>query len=387
MTLKEIDKIIKENKNKRFNTLAYETKVILIRMKKVFSLAFNIPENEIYNIQTYIVFFTRYLKKEKPMFDLNKIKLELINSKYHNEDLFLKIALKYLEPLEVIKEIYQDIKDVNDKKFFINSKLYCSSELGYMFNCFNHSVVSLPNFNTLTYLPYNTGKNYWLGKDINNNLNWLVGFKYFKDLFKKDVEFYSFSDTCKILDIDKNSLWERIKRNKKTFGVKITTEEKIKEVRHVLIKKSDVDKAKANKKLYIETSVIFNKFPEYNTNYKNYKFIISSFNILYNKNFSFKEKYIKKETFIMLSKFFNNFLHNFDTYIENICTILNNNGIDSYSKKEAMILTKFNSNPLSKIELELFNKDVISKEEIIHLLKIKLERSFKNKNQQGEKNG
>lgn len=290
--------------------------VSILRLKELYSKVLHMDLESIFNSATNISFFSSLFSKRKE-FDINSIQLDIINNIP-----IVNIAIKYQEPEYVIEEIKENIN--NHDNIIIKSKLYKTKELAKIFNLTTHGITTKKDFREIVEVDNTTSILYWRGDIINQHLNKLMP-KTFKSLQNNfysvklniDNAKYIYSiNTCEILGLTKDDIVDRVKNNKKTFGVTIgytlsTVDDSTRGYKYMYCKEEDVLLALKNKKYYMEIKKVLFNIKE---NRHLYIELRKAYKDKYNKSINLKNKYIKKETlnnFLNLAKelgYYNNIM-------------------------------------------------------------------------------
>ena len=362
MTLEEIYKILETEKfANSFTKSSFVTKVMLLRMRKIFSVSFNISEDIIYHYQTYSNFFIKYLLN-KPDFDIDNIKLDIINGKS-----ILTIALSNFEPIEVIEEIRDNIdKDI----LIVKSKLYTSSDLEKIFNIKKATVHAHKILPTIK-IKYNESMcGFWLGSDIINNLGQNLKVKGVDKIECVDEFNIPLRRLSKLYG--KNAIYGRIRNRLKIFGVIIDYKQI--ENKDSFIKEEDFNKVQSNAKYYTRLKDNVDVLKSVN------KLTLTRINIcymmLYGKKLNLSSSYVKKENFIKLKNLIENYNNNYKLYIDTLYNHVFNSKNNVYSFKDIIYLTGA-SNRTEQLRLSYnIKKDTVTKKKLLEILDNIIKKSF-----------
>lgn len=356
MTLEEMNKILNTEKFPIiFNKTTPIIKMKLLKMRKVFSTYFNIPENIIYSNITYFRFFSLYINNFT-VFDINQIKLDILNKMP-----IINICLKYLEPIEVIEEIKNNIeKDI----LILNSKFYTSNELTKIFNIVNSAIAHHIVLSKIK-IKYSSSKHgFWVGSDINNNLSGKLKVKDEKESIYNNIPIISTSALAKEIKVSNSTILRRIDKKMKIFGIEVEIIDRV--CRDVFIKKEDYNAIIRNKKYYlsIKESGIFDN----NVSNVELSSISSYYKLLYNNDINLKNAFIKKEKASIIKNLIQNIESNFSLYFDNLYNNINKSKLNKYSLKQ--ILFAFGNSGSKKTIIKKFNitSDVITKTMALKIL-------------------
>lgn len=363
MTMEDYVKILETEKfADGFIKASFVTRVMLLRMRKIFSISFNIPEDVIYTCQSYVIFFIKYLSN-KPEFDINSIKLDIINGKD-----ILSIALKNFEPIEVIEEIKDNI---NNDIFILKSKLYISKDLEKIFNIQKATIYLHKILPSIKIKYHDSVQGYWLGSDIINNLGRDLKVKGV-DKIKCDDEFnIPLSRLFKLCG--KNTIQNRIRNSLKIFGVIV--EYKQTENKDIYIKEEDFVKIKSNIKYY--ASLKDNQDILKSINSITLTRLNIYYMVMYGKKLNLISSYIKKENFIKLKNIIELYNTNYKAYMDNLNNHIVNSKNNNYDFKDMAYLTN-NGSRLDRLRrMYNINTDTITKKKLLEILDGTIKKSTK----------
>lgn len=382
MNIKEVFHILETEKfSSDFNKTVLYNKVMLIKLRKSFSEYFFISEDSFCKTNINALFFNNLILHKKNL-DIEEVKMDI-----YNKIPDLTLSIKYLEPLDVIKEIKDNMN--NDIKILKN-KIYTANELSNIFNI-SIPVISNNDFLSRTAIRYKKSL-FWIGEIIIKNLN-KISQKSLRCLsVNKDI--VPLRELSKILYPDsRTALLTRIKNKGKIFGVDLyyTIEEKDKNLKQYFIKNSDFKKILNNKKYYIKTDILrkeYNLLNEYEkTSIKKYH------DFIFNKQTCLVSGYVKKETASNIIEILNLYKNNYTGFIDKLYNFINKsknkffmfsiiNGIlPAIRFKFGLILEKV----FTEFKIEVEN-DKISKKDVLKILDYLKSTSYKYK-KQGETNG
>ncbi len=343
MNIKEVFHILETEKfNNYFNNTSLYNKVMLISLRKSFSEYFFIPENELYKTNTSALFFIQFITYKK-FLDMEEVKMDL-----YNKTPELTLSVKYLEPLEVIKEIKDNMN--NDIKILKN-KIYIPNDVSNIFNI-SKTVITCNKFLNQTAIKYK-GCVFWLGDIIIKNLN---------KISQKSIQCLSVNkDIVPLKELSKliypnnsNKIIYRIKHKNKIFGVDLsyTLEEKDKSLKAYFIKNSDYKKIIDNKKYYIKIDVLrkeINSLSDFER-----ASIINYYDFIFNKQTCINSDYIKKETVSNIIIILNLYKNDYIGYIDKLYNFIYNNKIKFFEIGSIKKLIP----SLSSIPKSSFNKKI-----------------------------
>lgn len=368
MTLEEINKISETEKfDILFNNTYFINKILLIKLKKIFSDYFFIPEDQLYTSRTNLKFFIHRLVNKKTI-DIDSVKLDLIKNVPITD-----LCVKYNEPQEVIEEIKNNL--YNDIKI-INSKIYNLKEISDIFKNKRSTLEFNPELIKIKMKHTDRKCLCWKGSDLNKSLDNITrltikGIKTNNSL----VPLVSVLD--KITNVSTQALEFRIKKGYKVFGVDLSYIHNDRISSKILyIKKEDFDNILKNKKYYIKVGdLLSNKKLEYV--YKNN--LLHYYNFIYKKSTSLTNMYIKKDTYFKLKEIENLHKNNYATFIDNLCKFIKSENIDSYSTSIIFKLVPYfykrpkerRDNILTNCNIKILNNKISKKDTLILLKYLK----------------
>lgn len=300
--------------------LTLYNRVTLLRLRKVFSLTFNLSEETIYNTDLNLLFFVKYLNTKKE-FDIDKIKLDIIKG----ENL-LTLALRYFEPLDVIEEIKNRIKENN---IILNNKLYTASELGVVFNMSRAAIISNKSLIKINSNSERTKIKFWLGSDISNaHLDILHNSRGNDKININNNTVVSLSKINKLLSDDLKYPMERINKGLKVFGVLIEYE-KTTNGKSVYVKEDVYNSIVSNRKYYTNIKTVKDITNSLDKN--TLSSLANYYLILYNKPFNLTFTYCKKESAINFLNIYNTYNKDFRMYIDNVINTIKTKNTKTYN--------------------------------------------------------
>ena len=288
--LEELKKEIEILRDKYSTFKNYNEYMLLsvFRMRSVYSKILHIDEDTIFETEMNVRFLAKILNLKKE-FDINGVKLDILNNMST-----IDICAKWREPEPVINEIRENI---DKEDFIISSRLYPCSDVAKLFGFKNpEAAASNPVLASINESRKKNLFNYWLGqKLIDNYEKILKGINGKKVIKLNNVEYVTFSESCSLLGLKDSALRHRIFNNSNMFGIKINFIKKYigaGEKVLFLCRLEDVEKAKLNKKYYIEHA----DFREKN-NIDSFKLRIIQRVYLkkYGEKLILRDTYIKKE--------------------------------------------------------------------------------------------
>ena len=343
----------------KYKTSNY-TRQCLKELAPLFSKRFGLSIDKMYNDKSNLVFFVKLIK-DKKQFDIEQIKLDIING----VDLE-NLAVEYREPIYVIKEIKDNIETLNYN--IVSTKIYNRPELEVIFNGrLDISTVRIKLLDEISYKPYRNHKSnlLWLGKDIIDNYNKLIAtFLENRDTIQNNNKLIKLTTVSEALNIPYLMLHRYIKEKIPLFDVMLTGVTC--ELGTIMyLKEEEVELIKNNLKFYIKTEEMTKQI-----NSKDVLSLTTLFiNTITDRTVNVKNKYIKKEDaiyFLKLSKIANGNLKDYRKFLaENI-------KVSVYKEFKLKVILKLIYKTYYKIHYEkqrAIYDDILTKEQALNLVK------------------
>lgn len=346
MTLEEVLYILKNEKfDSLFNKTHFVNKITLIKLKKIFSDYFYIPENEIYNNTPNVRFFIHRLSNKK-MLDIESVKRDIYNKIPINE-----LCVKYTEPPEVIEEIKNNL--YNDIEI-LNSKFYNLNDLAEILKIKRTTLEFNPVLKKIKLKHSDRKCLYWKGSDIIKNLDIIT--RYTLNGIDSNKSLLLLKNVIDKIDSDcTEALNFRIRKGYNVFGVNLSyIHRDRKGTKTLYIKKEDFDKILENKKYYVKVKDLLDskKLDYINKNHG----IINYYNFIYKKSTILTHKYIKKDTYFKLKEIGNLYKNNYNGFIDKLCDFIKTEDADFYNINTIYKLVPYLYKQTKEIRNSILNK-------------------------------
>lgn len=304
----------------------YTSEYILYKLeelKSLFSRRLGININDMYNTNSAISHMIKLIMN-KPVFDLEQIKLDILNNKALED-----IAIYYKEPIIVIEEIKDNITKPNYN--IVSSKVYLTKELKKIFVIKNMSCTSkykiLKKINLEKQIMSRSRTSYWLGKDILDVYDNLV-----KSSLKQDTEMYgkekliTLQDASRLLGFKSNTVIQRLLKKDKIMGIELSYEKAGANV--YFLKYNEIMAVKDNIKKYIEVK----KITALNKDRTRTQLHIAKtiYKCITNKVLCLSNMYIKKTNAIIFTDILNLFTLDIVEYTKKVKQIIQDSEIKTF---------------------------------------------------------
>lgn len=378
MTLKEVFHILETEKfDNNFNKTSLYNKVMLIMLRKVFSEYFFISEDNIYKTRTYVIFFNSLICKKENI-NIEKIKLDI-----YNKIPILTLAVKYLEPIEVIEEIKENIdKDIS----ILKNKIYTSIELSSIFNLHSTTITANKILNKTCIKNNNGSIIFWLGHILHKNLDDIAKNS---SLGNMSTNLVPLKKLYKHIDLDPSGIREKIKKGNKLFGVDLTYayNGKSSKSKITFIKKEDYEKILYNKKFYIKIEDVKKEINVVSTTEK--AIINNYYDFIYNDKIELREVWVKKETISKLLEIINLYKNRYHSFIDNLYQYIKQHKDKNFIVKDILLILPRTSSLKIIVQSFKIENGFITKKDALFLIdQVKASSyNYKKSKQQGETNG